>query len=1301
MKKLFAVILSIVCLMSQLPTVGLAEGTGGIGSPYTAPQSQTKTFNMNLDWRFLVPVPDQRWDKDAGRYYDKGMTLEMSLRNSKDTSGRFFFDANYDENNVKPIGYYEDGDPNKLVQKTGRGYYDTHGNLIEGAAWSTVSIPHSINGLQAFAHNGIDAGERGSDRCFLLYRKEFTVPQGDKFIFELEGIRQAAYVWVNGEEVGYYEAGIAAMGFDISNYVTPGQTAVIAVAEDGTSSRGATEYISETKPKGTLSSASINAFDWEKWGTRDGAGYQWNTVDFNESQIGLLYDAVLHVTGDVYQTYPLYNNLKTTGNYIYADNFDIKGKTATITVDAEIRNESAADKNLTLEVNIVDPDGNLKWSFESAAKTAPKATDAGVVYATTVKDTAYNTDGSGAVLAEGVTTWETVDVTHITASYDVSDVRFWNIDDPYLYDVYTIIKDGENVLDVQKKTTGFRKISYSIDSGLEINDRYMWLPGYAQRSTDEWAVIGVANDWMNDYDMELLKESNADFIRWMHVAPKPAEVRSSDQYGVAVVCPAGDKEGDITGRGWSQRVEAMRDVMIYFRNSPSVVFWETGNNALNVDHSKEMMSVKKALDPHGMRFIGSRSLQNAEAIKESDYVGTMLHGHGETAKTAMDANKKWGPIVETEYNREEAPRRVWDDYSPPDYDYVNKHTGGSKVDYGDVWDLTQEDLSLTAVRSYAGFYNKRVGGSDGSDIYSAIAMMVWSDSNMHNRNSGSENCRTSGRVDPIRQTKDSFYAVQAAQSDKPAVDILGHWSYPEMSADTYNYYAKNLSEKTGDLPKAPDSYYEYDTSKKLKRDPTKKTVYVIGSADVSKVELYRVNGQEEEVIGTCDTPDNTFIYAFPDVDVTKGDAVKAIAYDGRNNVIAQDEITRTTAAYSLRLTPVTSDEGWKADGSDMAFFDVEVLDKNGNVCALNYDKIKFTYSGEGTYLGGYNGGMGGDCFQNSALSQGLSNYFGGSKDEVSTLHQDYVYAECGTNRIFVRATRNAGTFTLNATLCDASGNETNIKASESVTSQEVAVTGGLTTEMPSRQSYTYAEHAPVIESAPAMVSLSDTFEVDWTQVKRVEKQDDTVYYTVMLNGEEFTLPSSAIEYTMGTVFAPIPPVLDKLKELGANVSYTLDDVEENADPKLIIDINGGMDNGGTTLWTKPSENMLYVNNPDGTGDGKDQCADMPFVKDGQFFFEIDLVLKYIDGVRRNIDSDNHVYEITYAAAPSIQVTGTDSATITVVNQPTDTVIYAAKYNSGVLTNVKVVSSGDAVPFMPDKVFLWTTGMQPVAKWEKQ
>lgn len=416
----------------------------------------------------------------------------------------------------------------------------------------------------------------------------------------------------------------------------------------------------------------------------------------------------------------------------------------------------------------------------------------------------------------------------------------------------------------------------------------------------------------------------------------------------------------------------------------------------------EMAKLRDALDPHGMRFIGARSTTKADELDyDYNYAGTMLQNYGTTAKSAMAENGKYGPIMETEYNREEAPRRVWDDYSPPDYDYINKYLGkgASKEDGYDVWDMTQEDLSLSAVKSYSGFYNSRVGGTDGSNIYSAIAMMVWSDSNMHNRNTATENCRTSGRVDPIRQTKDSFYAVQAAQLDEPAVDILGHWSYPAVSNDTYNYYNKS-------------------------------------------------------------------------------------------------------------------------------------------------------------------------------------------------------------------------------------------------------------------------------------------------------KTDDTVYYTITLNGETMTLPVSAYEGLMDSVFAPVIPILEALKELGADFDYTYDDTTDPDDPKLTVTA------GGKTIWCHTSENALWV---DGVND---LPSDFPCIKDGVFCFEIAMILKYIDGVKTSQDTENHTYDITYtsgSAKPSITVDtlNSTSAKITVTNQPQNTVIYAAKYNEGVLTNIKIVNSGDSIDFMPDKVFLWKDNMEPIAMWQRQ
>ncbi|MGN0163951.1 MAG: glycoside hydrolase family 2 TIM barrel-domain containing protein, partial [Candidatus Ornithomonoglobus sp.] len=513
---------------------------------------------------------------------------------------------------------------------------------------------------------------------------------------------------------------------------------------------------------------------------------------------------------------------------------------------------------------------NLKYDFESAKTAVKKASDAGVRYETAVEADVYSAENIAAPV--GLTQVNTPEVTYISASYNAEDMRFWSTDDPYLYTVYTILKDSSgNVVDVQKKDTGFRKITYDANSGILINDKAVWLAGYAQRSTNEWAVIGVATDWLQDYDMALLKENNSNFIRWMHVAPKPNEVRSSDRYGVAVVCPAGDKEGvGLDGRNWSQRAEAMRDVMIYFRNSPSVVFWETGNSAVgSAANANDMARLRDRIDPHGMRFIGARSTTAADQMNyDYNYAGTMYGNYAESAITAMKANGIMGPIMETEYARGESPRRVWDLYSPPDFDYVNKlvykdGATGNKLDGYDVWNATQEEMTVSNVADYNGYYANRAGY--GKSLYSAAAMMVWSDSNMHTRNTATENCRTSGRVDPVRQKKEMFEGTKAAQSGESAIHIVGHWSYPQVSGDTYNYFGtENI---------AIDDRYSYDRyvlNDKRKRDPLNKTVYVIGSADVAKVELYRVDGETETLLGTDSSASSPFIYQFDNIDVTQG-----------------------------------------------------------------------------------------------------------------------------------------------------------------------------------------------------------------------------------------------------------------------------------------------------------------------------------------------------------------------------------------------------------------------------------------------
>jgi hypothetical protein len=95
---------------------------------------------------------------------------------------------------------------------------------------------------------------------------------------------------------------------------------------------------------------------------------------------------------------------------------------------------------------------------------------------------------------------------------------------------------------------------------------------------------------MHDFTLGLVRESHGNYMRWMHVSPERADVSACDRFGIVEICPAGDKERLVTGRQWDQRVEVMRDSMIFYRNNPSIFFWEAGNTIVTPEQMVQMVA---------------------------------------------------------------------------------------------------------------------------------------------------------------------------------------------------------------------------------------------------------------------------------------------------------------------------------------------------------------------------------------------------------------------------------------------------------------------------------------------------------------------------------------------------------------------------------------------------------------------------------------------------------------------------------------------------------------------------------------
>lgn len=207
-------------------------------SSYTVPVTPNVDYNMNIGWKFCKPNYMEDY-KEVLSGYD--MTMEP-VKNSTH--------LNYTDSLEYIKRKYGDGTKN---------FYDVD---FEDYSWETVSVPHTYNDDDIFDGYTNGSGE-AVERGFSFYRKHFklgTEHTGQKIFVEFEGIRQSAYVWVNGRPVGKYELGVDPFGFDITEYVNTGDgdsgDNVIAIATD--SSGGGNFY-------GTFQSETRPGSAWGAW----------------------------------------------------------------------------------------------------------------------------------------------------------------------------------------------------------------------------------------------------------------------------------------------------------------------------------------------------------------------------------------------------------------------------------------------------------------------------------------------------------------------------------------------------------------------------------------------------------------------------------------------------------------------------------------------------------------------------------------------------------------------------------------------------------------------------------------------------------------------------------------------------------------------------------------------------------------------------------------------------------------------------------------------------------------------------
>ncbi len=758
--------------------------------------------------------------------------------------------------------------------------------------WKNVTLPYAWNEDDAFKKDISDLSTG-----IAWYRKHFKIPvaaKGQKIFLEFEGIRQAGTFYVNGKYIGLHENGVMAFGFDVTDAVQFGdEENVIAVRID-------------------------NSWDYREKATD--SKFQWEDKNFNANYGGISKNVYLHITPKIYQTLPLYAGLQTTGVYVYADNYAIKNKSATIHAASEVKNETAVAQQITYQVALVDMNGKTIKTFTG--------------------------DKINIIPGETKT---------LKAASPIGGLNFWSWGYGYLYTVQTSLIINGKSTDLVNTKTGFRKTEFK-NGMIYLNDRVIMVHGYAQRTSNEWPAIGLSVPaWMSDYSNGLMVEGNGNLVRWMHITPWKQDVESCDRVGLMMSMQAGDAEGDVTGVRWDQRKAVMRDAIIYNRNNPSIIFYESGNRGIRESNMQDMKNIRDQYDPHGGRAIGSREMLDS---KVAEYGGEMLY----TNKSARI------PLWAMEYSRDEGSRKYWDDYTPPFHKDGDGplHNGQNAATYN----RNMESHAVENVKRWFEFWNERPG--TGKRVSSGGVNIVWSETNTHHR--GEENYRRSGEVDALRIKKQNFYANQVmwdgwVNPEKQHLHIVGHWNYTAG---------------------------------------VKKDIYVIAASE--KVEL-KVNGISQGF----GTKSDGFLFTFKNIEWKAGN-ISVIGYDTKNKIICTDKINTVGAPVAIRLTNIKRPTEFTADGQDLALIEVEVVDEKGNRCPTALNMINYTMDGPAEWRGGM--AMGPDNYilaKKFPVENGVNRFLirfnttpglitikataHGLKDAVVTLNSQQFITENGLSKI--------------------------------------------------------------------------------------------------------------------------------------------------------------------------------------------------------------------------------------------------------------------------------------------------------------
>lgn len=503
----------------------------------------------------------------------------------------------------------------------------------------------------------------------------------------------------------------------------------------------------------------------------------------------------------------------------------------------------------------------------------------------------------------------------------------WSPETPYLYNaVSKIFVEGKQV-DEYTTRFGIRNIEIVADKGFFLNGKHRKFQGVCNHH--DLGPLGAAvNVAALRRQLTLLKEMGCDAVRTSHNMPAPELVELCDEMGFMMMVEPFD-EWDIAKcangyhRYFAEWAEKdMVNMLRHFRNNPSVVMWSVGNEVptqcsaegykvasflqdichredptrpvtCGMDQVDCVLSNGFAamLDVPGFNYRSHRYVEAYGKLPQNIVLGS------ETSSTVSSRGIYKFPV-------EKKSAALYDDHQSSGYDL--EHCWWSNV--------PDEDFALA------------------DDYPWTIGQFVWTgfdylgEPSPYDTDAWPSHSSVFGIIDLASIPKDRYYLYRSLwNKQKNTLHVLPHWTWPGREGENTPVFVYT------NHPEAELFVNGKSYGKQRKLTAT---------------EARQLQGKDSLWL------QRRYRLMWMDVPYEAGE-LKVVAYNAAGKAV--DEQVVRTAGKPHHLELVADRKLLAADGKDLAYITVRVLDKEGNLCPNADNMVSFKVKGAGTYRAGANG----------------------------------------------------------------------------------------------------------------------------------------------------------------------------------------------------------------------------------------------------------------------------------------------------------------------------------------------------------